>query len=368
MTDNSTHYDIAIIGAGVAGLSVAYFLSPHAKVVVLERESQPAYHSSGRSAAMYIEGYENHVVQELTKAGADFFFTPPAGFANNPLLSPCGGLTAAGPGEGPALRKYLDAWQPKCPELVSISPRETMDIVPILREDWVSGAAYDPSWHTIDVHELLSGYQRGLRQHRGKLLTNAEVTSLRQSDGKWSMQAGEHALSADLVVNAAGAWANHVGSLAGLAEVPLTPMRRTAAIIPAPGNTTGWPLVHTISEDLYFKPESPGLMVCPQDETPSAAMDAFADELDVAIALDRFAQIADHPVERIMHQWAGLRTFAPDRYPVVGFANQAKRFFWLAGQGGFGVQTSPGLGQHAANTILGREQPQQKINVARFET
>ena len=367
MTDIDTHYDIAIVGAGVAGLSVAYFLSPHAKVVVLERESQPAYHSSGRSAAMYIEGYENHVVQDLTKAGAEFFFTPPVGFSDNPLVSPCGGLTAAGPGEMPALKKYLDTWQSICPELVSISPQETLDIVPILRKDWLSGAAYDPSWHTIDVHELLSGYQRGLRHHGGELLTDAEVTKLHHSEGKWFLQAGEHRLSADLVVNAAGAWANHVGTLAGLAEVPLTPMRRTAAIIPAPADAKDWPLVHTISEDLYFKPESPGLMVCPQDETPSQAMDAYPEELDVAIALDRFSQIAEHRVARVMHQWAGLRTFAPDRYPVVGFADQAQGFFWLAGQGGFGVQTSPGLGQHAANAILGREKPQQKITVARFE-
>jgi D-arginine dehydrogenase len=198
-------------------------------------------------------------------------------------------------------------------------------------------------------------------------LTDAEVTSLHQENGQWSLQAGEHQLTATVVVNTAGAWANQIAALAGLAEVALTPMRRTAAIIPPPADAKDWPLVHTISEDLYFKPESPGLMVCPQDETPSQAMDAYPEDLDIAVALERFGQVADHPVERIMHKWAGLRTFAPDRYPVVGFAPGAKGFFWLAGQGGFGVQTSPGLGQHAADVILGNTAAQPKINVSRFE-
>jgi D-arginine dehydrogenase len=337
-------------------------------VVVLEAESQPAYHSSGRSAAMYIEGYENHVVRELTKAGREFFFSPPAGFADNVLVTPCGGLTAAGPGEGDGLQKYLDAWQPLCPELVSISPQETLDIVPILRKAWVSGAAFDPSWHKIDVHELLTGYQRGLRQHDGELVTGAEVSSLEQTPDGWMITAGTQTISAGLVINAAGAWANQVAALAGLAPIPLTPMRRTAAIVAAPEGAEHWPLVHTIGEDLYFKPESPGLMVCPQDETPSEAMDAFPVDLDIAIALDRFQQVAEHNVERVMHQWAGLRTFAPDRYPAVGYADAAKGFFWLAGQGGFGVQTSPGLGKHAADVVLGREQPLAKINVSRFVT
>ena len=368
MSTSNSHFDIAIVGAGVAGLSVAYFLAPHAKVVVLERESQAAYHSSGRSAAMYIEGYENHVVRELTKAGRDFFFSPSEGFADNELVSPCGGLTAAGPGEGDGLQRYLDAWQPMCPELVSISPQETLDIVPILRKTWVSGAAYDPSWHKIDVHELLTGYQRGLRQHGGELVTNAEVKSLQQASNAWTIDAGGQTITADIVVNAAGAWANQVAALAGVESIPLTPMRRSAAIVAAPAGAEKWPLVHTIGEDLYFKPESPGLMVCPQDETPSEPMDAFPVDLDIAIALDHFQQIAEHKVERVMHQWAGLRTFAPDRYPAMGFANSVKGFFWLAGQGGFGVQTSPGLGKHAADVLLGREQPTTHIHINRFAT
>jgi len=363
---NDTHFDIAVIGAGAAGLSAAYFLAPHARVVVLEREDQPAYHSSGRSAAMYIEGYENRVVQELTTAGRAFFFNPPQGFAEHALVTPAGGLTVAGSGEMPALNRYLEAWRSSCPDLHAITDSECREIVPILREEWVCGGAFDPSWHNIDVHELLSGYQRGIRQHGGEIRSRFEVTALDWDAGQWSVSGGEEPLTADVVVNASGAWANHAASLAKLPPVPLTPMRRTAAIVPAPQGSEHWPLVHTTSENLYFKPESPGLMISPQDETPSEAMDAYPLDLDIAVAMEEFHKVANHPVEHVMRSWAGLRTFAPDRYPVVGFAPQLHGFFWLAGQGGFGIQTSPGLGQLAADIILGHASANEYINVARF--
>ncbi len=366
MSINPTHYDIAIIGAGVAGLSVGYFLAPHARVIVLEREAQPAYHSSGRSAAMYIEGYENPTVQSLTLAGKGFFFTPPENFSEYPLVTPCGGLTVAGPGEAPLLDTYLKRWQQTCPELQEISPSQARDIVPILRPEWLSAATYDPTWHNIDVHELLSGYQRGIRRHGGAIRNQCEVTAIREDTGQWSINHGDDPLTANIIVNTSGAWANHIAALAGLPALPLTPLRRTAAIVPAPADSQTWPLVHTARENLYFKPESPGLMVCPQDETPSEAMDAYPLDLDVALALDHFQQVAEHPVQHVMRSWAGLRTFSPDRHPIVGFAPQTKGFFWLAGQGGFGVQTSPGLGQLAADIILGRRSPDETIDVARF--
>jgi D-arginine dehydrogenase len=366
MSNNDTHFDIAVIGAGAAGLSVAYFLAPHARVVVLEREDQPAYHSSGRSAAMYIEGYENPVVQELTSTGREFFFNPPPGFAEFDLVTRAGGLTVAGPGEGDALNKYLNAWQASCPQLVEISAAECRDMVPILSTAWVSGGAFDPSWHNIDVHGLLTGYQRGVREHAGDIRSRWEVTELTWEAGQWNIKGGAGPLTADVVVNASGAWANHTASLAGLPPVPLTPMRRTAAIVPAPEHSEAWPLVHTTSEQLYFKPESPGLMVSPADETPSEAMDAYPLDLDIAIAMEAFHQVTDHPVEHVIRSWAGLRTFAPDRRPVVGFAPQTPGFFWLAGQGGFGIQTSPGLGRLAAEIILGRASANEHINVLRF--
>ncbi len=363
---SDTHYDIAVIGAGAAGLGIAFYLSEHAHVVVLEREEQPAYHSSGRSAAMYIEGYENPEVAELTSAGRDFFYTPPEVYTDVPLLHPRGGMTAAGPGELDALQRYLDAWQPMCPELKPISADECRERVPILKADWVTGGAFDPTWLSIDVHALLMLYQRGIKDRGGDVLTNKDVQALKRDGNRWTITTAGGSYEADIVVNAAGAWAGVIGQLAGLDGIELTPMRRTAAIIPPPENSEDWPLVHTIGEELYFKPESPGLMICPQDETPSAPMDAFPEEMDIAVAADRFLQVADHPVERIMHQWAGLRTFAPDRRPVVGFDPRADGFFWLAGQGGFGVQTSPGLGERAAQAILTNSAVDSPIAAERF--
>ena len=365
MTD-TPHYDIAVIGAGAAGLSAAYFLASHASVVVLEREAQPAYHSSGRSAAMYIVGYENAVVQALTLAGHDFFFDPPTGFSDVPLVIPTGGLTIAGTGEQADLNGYLDTWGGSCPDLAPISIEACIERVPILRPDWVSAAAFDPSWHKIDVHALLQGYQRGLRAAGGTVRCGFDVTQLTHTQDRWQIHTHDASVTANTVVNASGAWANQIAALAGLAPMPLTPLRRTAAIVPAPDNCLTWPLVHTVSGSLYFKPESPGLMISPQDETPTDPMDAQPLELDVAVAVDRFQQITDHPVERVMHAWAGLRTFAVDRYPVIGPDPVHPSFFWLAGQGGFGIQTSPAAGRLAADSLLQGRQPEPALSSMRF--
>ncbi len=336
--------DAIIIGGGVAGLSAAYFLSAHHRVVVLEAESQPAYHSSGRSAAVFIEGYENPEVATLTSASAPFYISPPDGFSDTPLLSPRGGLTIATHDQDEAFDAHLSKWQSHCPRLREISIDETLAMVPILRRQWLARSAYDPDWRSIDVHALLMGYRAGLKANGGELVCNERITQIEQGKDGWSLT-GNHTYSAPLLINAAGSWAGAVGALAGFPLPQLQPMRRTAVIVPAPVNATAWPLVHDTLGELYFKPESPGLMVSPSDETPSEPMDAFPQELDVAIAMERFSAMTTHPVDHLLHQWAGLRTFAPDRRPVVGFDRRTQGLFWLAGQGGFGVQTSPALGQ-----------------------
>jgi D-arginine dehydrogenase len=361
----SDRYDVIVIGGGVAGLSAAYFLSAAAKVLVLERESQPAYHSSGRSAALYIEGYENPTVSRLTAASGSFFRDPPDGFATSPLLHDRGGLTLAGPNDAAGLEKYLSAWQPLCPELRAVDRQAVRELVPIVRDDWVIGAAYDPAWKSIDVHELLQGYLRGIRANGGQLLTNANVSSV-QRDGDWHVQTPNARYSAPVVANAAGSWAAHIGDVAGLGGIPLQPMRRTGVIVPPPPDVGAYPAAHTIEGNVYFKPESPGLMVCPADETPSDAVDAQPEEFDIAIAIDRFQAIVELPVPRVIHSWAGLRTFAPDRHPTVGMDPRTSGFFWLAGQGGFGVQTSPELGAMAAKAILSEAEPPADINVERL--
>ncbi len=361
----SRHYDVAIIGAGVAGLSMAYHLSPQAAVVLLEAESQPAYHSSGRSAAMFIESYENPTVSALTSAGGEFLRHPPEGFCDNDLLKPMGGLTVAGPGEERRLEKFIRTWSPVAPSLDWLDAAACLDIVPELRDDWLTCGTYDVSWQSIDVHELLTGFRRGLTANAGVLLTGFEVTTMASAGGRWTISSAAESLTADVVINAAGAWANEVGQRANASLLPLTPLRRTAAIVPPVDGAERWPLVHTINENLYFKPESPGIMVSPQDETPTEPCDAQPEELDIAIALDRLSRIATVPTDRLLHSWAGLRTFAPDRRPVVGFDPDAAGFFWLAGLGGFGVQTAPGLGSLAAKAVLG-EALDPSIDVARY--
>ncbi len=351
-------FDVAVIGAGVAGLSTAFFVAQRgARVVVLEREAQPAYHTSGRSAAMYIEGYENRTVSRLTTEGKDFFFAPPAGFTDTPLLDARGGMTVAGPQEDAPFDRYLKEWQPYCPQLEEVSTARALEICPILNPDWLTRAAWDPTWYAIDTHALIMGFQRGVKAAGGVVATGRSVDELRPAGDQWHATCAEITYAAPVVVNAAGAWAADVASLAGLPALPLTPMRRTAAIVPAPDHARAWPLVHTITGNLYFKPESPGLMVSPQDEIPSPPMDAYPEDLDVAVALERFATITTLPVERVLRTWAGLRTFAPDRLPAFGFDPRAAGFFWAAGQGGFGMQTAPGLGRLAAAGIAGETLP-----------
>ncbi len=361
----SRDYDVVIIGAGIAGLSAAAFISIGARVLVLERESLPAYHSSGRSASVYIEGYENPIVAGLTKASGIFFRNPPTDFSDAQILHPRGGLTVAKPGEEPMLTKYLERWGAICPHLRAADHEETLTLSPILRPENTCGGAWDPSWMSIDTHALILGYQRLLRQNGGTVISNAEVTNLQRHGTIWSITTATETYQCDTVVNAAGSWARSIGEMAGLSK-PLSPMRRTGIILKAPDEVTSWPLVHSLSGELYYKPESPGLMICPGDETPSPACDAQPDELDIAIAIDRFQNYTNMPVERPMHTWAGLRTFAPDRYPILGFDKSASGFFWLAGQGGFGVQTSPEIGRLAGAIITNGEMVPTEIDANRF--
>ncbi|MEE9254488.1 MAG: FAD-binding oxidoreductase, partial [Pseudomonadales bacterium] len=351
--------DVIIIGAGIAGLSAAGEISKFANVIVLEAESQPAYHSTGRSAALFIEPYENDVVWALTVASGAFLKAPPEGFSDTALLRLRRGLMIADAQHAPSIDRYIERWGERCPGLHEVSLDEALAMVPLINTERVARTLEDPGIYDIDVHALLQGFLGMVRASGGRLNTDARVTSLTSQGDGWrvSFEGGE--FEAPIVVNAAGSWGGEIGRLAGAGDLGLTPMRRSAALVapPADVDIDGWPVVHSAGGGLYFKPEAGKLMVSPADATPSEPCDAQPDELDIAIALDRFRNATHIPVERIEHRWAGLRSFVADGLPVVGFDPERPGFFWLVGQGGFGVQTSPAMGRVAAELVQGNDLP-----------
>jgi D-arginine dehydrogenase len=345
--------DLIVIGAGIAGAAAAVHLAGQRRVIVLERESQPGYHSTGRSAALFTETYGNRAIRTLTGAGRAFYLAWAEGFAAHPILKPRGALMFAMPGQE---RQLDEAWA----ELSSLDPRvrrldaaTAREMVPVLRPECVVGAIYEPDAMDIDVHELHQGYLRRLRQRGGRIVTDAEVRSLAHSRGSWvaSTPAGDFA--APIVVNAAGAWCDVIAGLAGLPPIGLVPKRRTAlTIAPPPAIDTGhWPMTLDIAETFYFKPDAGKLLVSPADETPMPPCDVQPEELDVAIAIDRLVRATTIEVTRVERRWAGLRSFVADKTTVCGFDPLAEGFFWLAGQGGYGIQTAEGMARCAASLI-----------------
>lgn len=351
--------DAIVIGAGIAGMSAASEISGFADVIVLEAESQPAYHSTGRSAALFIEPYENDVVWALTVASGTFFHAPPDGFSEAALLRLRRGVMIADREHARNIDLYIERWGERCPGLHEISLEEALGMVPVLDTEHVVRTLEDPRIYDIDVHALLQGFLGVVRGSGGRLITGARVTSLRPCSGGWRVVSERGEFEAPVVVNAAGSWGGKIGRLAGARDLGLTPMRRSAALVapPADLDVDPWPVVHNAGGGLYFKPEAGMLMVSPADATPSEPCDAQPEELDIAVAIDRFQRATRISVERIEHRWAGLRSFVSDGLPVVGFDPECAGFFWLVAQGGFGVQTSPAMGRVAAHLIQGKDLP-----------
>ena len=344
-------YDFIVIGGGIAGASIAYYLAAEAKVLVIERESLFGYHSTGRSAAVFTRSYGNRLVRRLTRDSRPFFDRPPPGFTSHPLLAPRGCLYIAREGQRAQLERELVTNQ----SARAISPAEARDRVPILRESYVAAALFDPELYDIDVNALHQGFLDGARRVGAALRTDAEIVSLRSIPGGWRLQTATDAFSCKVVVNAGGAWAEQIGALAGLAPIGLCPLRRSAMLLDPPRDLAvdAWPFVLDADEQFFFKPEAGKLLLSPADETPVPPGDVQPDELDLAIGIDRLQQAAEFPVQRIGKSWAGLRTFGADRSPVVGYDPTASGFFWLAGQGGYGIQTAPALAREAARLALG---------------
>ena len=349
--------DVLIVGGGMAGSALASSLAGGGRsVVIVEAESHAGYHATGRSAAVFSQTYGGPVIRALSTASRRFFDEPPAGFADQPLVMPRGQLhvaDAASEGRLEDLARNGDI----AAVTRRLSTRAVLELVPVLRPALVVSGLLEPGARDIDVHGLQQAYLRKFRAAGGQIALDGKVTALQRCVGGWRVQTSRGAFRAELVVNAAGAWASEVAAMAGASALDLQPCRRTAIHVGAPdGYDTGsWPFVMDAAETFYFKPDAGALLVSPADETPVPPCDAQADELDVAIAVDRLEQATSIQVRRVTHRWAGLRTFAPDRAPLIGFDPQVKNFFWLAALGGYGIQTAPAVGELAAGLLTSGE-------------
>ena len=357
-------FDVVIIGAGIAGASAAYELAAEHSVLMLEGESRPGYHTSGRSAAVFTETYGNTTIQGLTTGSRAFLETPPLGFTETHLLSPRGVAYVARADQMERLETMIERVRGLAPDTTMLSKADLLERVPILRPDYVAGGAIEPSGMDIDVAALHDGYLRAARSRGAQLACDASLLALEPRSGGWHVRTSAGEWQAGIVVNAAGAWADTVGKMAGAEPIGLVPKRRTAMTLAVPDgvDAKGWPMLNDADEQFYFKPDAGRLLASPADETPMDPHDVQPDELDIAICVDRIQQAADLPVQRVIRSWAGLRSFVADKTLVVGFDPVVPGFFWLAGQGGYGFQTSPAVSRTVAALVAGRGIPSELVD------
>jgi len=343
--------DIIVIGAGIAGISAAAELAAEATVTVLEMEAQPGYHASGRSAAYFAVAYGKKIIRDITSCCESFLLEPPDGFADVQLLRPRDSMFF---GREDQAEKLLSLQQDN-PRLQFLDATAVRERVPVFARDYLYGAMWDPKGGDLDVDALLQGFLRMFRRQGGKFYASHLVSGLEHSGGVWTVTAGSQQFQAPIVVNAAGAWVERVARLAGLGSLGIEPLRRTALTIDPPGGAEirNWPEMVDADEDFYFKPDAGQIMISPADETPSEPCDAQPEDIDVAMGVYRFEQATGLDIRCVNHSWAGLRTFAPDRVFVAGFDPRAEGFFWFAGQGGYGVQSSPAMARLTRFLVTG---------------
>ena len=345
--------DAVVIGAGIAGATAAAHLAQDRRVALIEAEEAAGYHTTGRSAAMWVLNYGPPDVRALTSLSRAFFEQPPPGFAETPLLHRRAVMSIAGESGQAA----MEAFKATATGVRIIGPDEAQALVPALRPGAVVEAALEEDAFDMDVATLHAGFLRQFRATGGALALRHRSSRIERRDGRWEVETTSAAFRARIVVNAAGAWGDEVAAQAGVARLGLIPKRRTGCVIdPAPWPVAGWPMVGDVAQTWYARTEArTRLMVSPADETPMHPHDVQPAELDVAIAIDRMQQALDIEVRRVERSWAGLRTFTPDGSLAFGWAPDAPGFFWCVGQGGYGIQTSPAAGRLVADMIAGRD-------------
>jgi D-arginine dehydrogenase len=347
-------FDIAIIGAGIAGASVAAEIASHRSVLMLEAEAQPGYHSTGRSAAFWDECYGGPLVQPLTTVSGPFLATPPADFHDGPLMHARGALHVGTDEQYGLANEMLGDFARSGVEIAVANRKMVERKVTGIRQIWSHGL-WEPACADIDVAALHAAYLRTAKRLDARLVCNARLSRALWRAGQWHIEAGGQSFTAKQLVNAAGAWADEVAAVSGIKALGIQPYRRTIAQISVePAAPAELPLVIALDGSFYFKPDAGGtLWLSPHDETATPACDAAPEELDVAVAIDRLQNVVDWQVKRVEHKWAGLRSFAPDRLPVIGEDLGNPAFFWLAGQGGFGIQTAPAAAKLAGALLVG---------------
>ena len=340
-------YDIAVIGAGMAGASIAAELAPHASVLLLEAEDAPGYHATGRSAAFYEECYGGPGVVPLTRASGAYL-------SEHRFLSPRGALYIGRGEDRAAMAEFRASYEGTGVQIAPLAPEALAARVPHIRPQW-SEALYQPACADIDVAGLHQHYLALGKRGGVTTATRARAARITRAGGVWTITSERgDSWQAERIVNAAGAWADEIARLAGVRPIGITPLRRTVAVLRvAPQAPADLPLVIDVGGGFYFKPDAGRLWLSPHDEIPSDPCDAAPEELDVAVAIDRFQQVTDWRIEAVERRWAGLRSFAPDRMPVYGPDPEEPSFVWFAGQGGFGIQTAPAAARLGAQIVLG---------------
>jgi len=349
-----TRFDVAVVGGGIAGTSVAFFLSESCSVVVLEREQTLGFHSTGRSAAVFTECYGKPVVRRLAIASRSFLDRPPEGFSDVALLSQRGIAFVATDEQADRLDASVAQQQALVSTVHGLTAAEAVDLCPVLDLDVVAGAVLEPGAMDLDVHALHSGYQRGVRRRGGEIRVGFGLDAARRVGDEWLIRSGEEEVRAGVLVDAAGAWCDEVAAASGVTPIGLVPKRRTAFTFapPADSFSRSWPMVVDLDEQYYFKPEGPNVLGSPADTFPMEPHDVRHREEDVALGIERIQSVTTMSIRSVQSAWAGLRSFVRDDQPVNGWDEEVAGFYWLAGLGGFGIKTSPAMGSYAATMIL----------------
>ncbi len=350
-----THFDVAIIGAGIAGASLAAEIAPYRSILILEMEDQPGYHTTGRSNAFWHATYGGPDIAPLSSASLAWLRSPPAEFGADGFLSARGAIMLSHKETVAELDAFVADFADTDIDLERMDRKALEKLIPRLLPEW-DAAIIERSCFDIDVASVHAAYLSIAKRNGAVLACRAGLTAAQREGQVWSLDTQQTQYTADIVINAAGAWADGVAQMFGAKPLDITPYRRTIAQVSVDADVPDdLPLIMDVAGRFYFRPEQGQIWLSPNDETPSAACDAAPDELDIARAIDQLQKVVDWPVQRVTKRWAGLRSFAPDRLPVYGFDTQVPGFFWCAGQGGFGIQTAPAAALLCASLITGHD-------------